>query len=435
MHFVTQHKRILLYLPLFVLVVLSVIFWPKPEQPLAINTLESEAVAATPKQDTLRFTISSVGDIMAHQTQLTAQKQADGTYSFTNNFYPMKALLSYADISIGNLETTFAGEKKGYSAYPRFNTPDALADAIKYSGINLVVTTNNHAYDYGGAALIRTLEILEDRKLEYVGTRKKSTDKNYVVRKVNGIYVGITAYTYESGKKDSLKTINGLVVSKEYQDLLNSYDPINPKPDLEDMQEVINNMRKDSAEFIVFVMHWGDEYKKYPNSSQVFMANQLNAMGVDLIFGSHPHVVQPVDFITHDSTGHQTFVAYSMGNFISNQRYESMQNYATEDGLFIGAEIIKAPNQKPKIHHVFYEPTWVNRYQESGKYFFEVIPANAYLAEKDSFPLKDEQWKRMENSTKRTTDLVETPMNAAHINYFEKYLRTFTPKMVEEKKD
>lgn len=423
----TVSKRILqLTLPVGIGVFALFFFWASPPLSNVIHASHEEHSAIV-KEDTLRFTISSVGDIMAHQTQLTAQKKEDGTYSFINNFIPMAPLLSFADISIGNLETTFAGEKKGYSAYPRFNTPDALADAIKFSGINLVVTTNNHAYDYGGAALLRTLEVLESAGLEYVGTRSSTDQKNYVIRNVKGIRVGITGYTYESGKKDSLKTINGLVVSKEFEHLINTFDPYKPEPDIKEMKNVIAAMREDSAEFIVFVMHWGDEYKKFPNTNQKHMAQELNTLGVDLIFGSHPHVVQPIEFIENDSTGQLTFVAYSMGNFISNQRFESMENYATEDGLFIGAEIIKAPGESARIHKVFYEPTWVNRYKSGSQYAFEVIPTNVYLAEKDSFNLTAEQWTRIEKSNQRTATLIETPLKDAHTKYFEKYLTPFTP--------
>jgi poly-gamma-glutamate capsule biosynthesis protein CapA/YwtB (metallophosphatase superfamily) len=423
----THPKRYIFVILSFLAVVINLSFFLPNKVVSNQNSAIIKQGYPEDQSDTLRFTISSVGDIMVHQTQLTAQKNSDGSYSFVNNFVSMKPLLSFADISIGNLETTFAGEKKGYSAYPMFNSPDALSDAIKFSGINLVVTTNNHTFDHGGSALIRTIEVLEKTGLEYVGTRKSTNDKNYVVRNVNGIKVGVTAYTYESGKKNGLKTINGLLVSKEFEGLINSYNPYKPENDIKEMQEVVNSMKNDSAEFIVFVMHWGDEYKKYPNNSQQFMAEQLNLLGVDLIFGSHPHVVQPVDFILNDSTGQLTFVAYSMGNFISNQRFETMQNYATEDGLFIGAEVVKVSGQKPFIQKIFYEPTWVNRYLSNGRYYYEVIPTNVYLKQREAYNLSAEEWSRIEGSNKRTTELIESPFKESKSAFYERFLKRYTP--------
>lgn len=357
--------------------------------------------------DTSYATISSVGDIMIHQTQLNTQKTDDHSYDFNNNFDAMRPLLQHSAVSIGNLETVFGGDALGFMAYPRFNTPDELATAIDSSGINLVATTNNHCYDQGSSALLRTIDVLKERELESVGTRKKTTDKNYVVREVNGIRIGITAFTYESGKKDSLKTINGLVVPKKFAHCINSFDPYAPKNDLPQIEATIDSMRADSAEAIVFLMHWGKEYEPLPNDVQLFMTKQLNSYGVDVIFGSHPHVVQPFDFIKNDSTGNETFVVYSLGNFISNQRYETMENYATEDGLFAGVRFMKPSRASVQLQAVFYEPTWVNRSKIGSQYRYEILPVNDYLNQRDSIDLSPEQWKRMEQSKKRTGKTIQ----------------------------
>lgn len=377
--------------------------------------------------------ISSVGDIMAHQTQLTAQKQADGTYSFDNNFQYMKELFTSSDVMIGNLETTFAGEKKGYSAYPRFNTPDALAGAIKNSVINLVATANNHTYDNGGEAMLRTLDVLHAQGLETFGTQKTVEEKNYVIREVKGVKIGFASYTYESGKNpEGLKTINGITVGKAYEPLLNSFDPYDSAEDLVKMKEVAAKMKADSAEVIVFVVHWGIEYKQKPSDNQILVAKALNEAGVDVIFGSHPHVVQPIDFIVNDSTQHMTFVAYSMGNFISNQRYESMQNYSTEDGLFVGVEIEKEGNGKPVLRQVFYEPTWVNRYKKGDKYYFEVVPARIAKDNKEAYNIFEEAIeKRVQASSARTIELIENPLSANSEVYFSRFLKSHKVSLAE----
>lgn len=378
------------------------------------------------EDSTIFFTISSVGDIMAHQTQLNAQKQADGSYDFKDNYQYMKPLFESFDLMIANVETTFAGAKKGYSAYPRFNTPDALAEAIKYSGIDVVSTTNNHLFDNGTNAMFRTLDVLRAQGLTTLGTHKDTTEKNYEIIEVKGVKVGLAAYTYESGKKEGLKTINGLVVPESKGNLINSFDPYDSTEDLPKIKATVDAMKKDSAEFIIFVMHWGVEYKSLPNENQLLIAQHLNNCGVDVIFGSHPHVVQPIDFIENDSTGQLTYVAYSMGNFISNQRYETMSNYNTEDGLMTGIVVKKEPNTPPVLEAVFYEPTWVHRYKADGRYNYAVLPANKTLKNPESFKVKDDATlDRVVKSSERTNTLIQKPMNESSISLFERYLIDF----------
>jgi poly-gamma-glutamate synthesis protein (capsule biosynthesis protein) len=191
-------------------------------------------------------------------------------------------------------------------------------------------------------------------------------------------------------------------------------------------------MKADSAEFIVFVVHWGIEYKQKPSDNQILVAKALNEAGVDVIFGSHPHVVQPIDFIVNDSTQHMTFVAYSMGNFISNQRYESLQNYNTEDGLFVGVEIEKEGNGKPVLKQVFYEPTWVNRYKKGDKYYFEVVPARIANENKDAYNIFEEAIeKRVQASSARTVALIEDPLSAHSEVYFSRFLKSHKVSLAE----
>jgi len=137
---------------------------------------------------------------------------------------------------------------------------ERVISAIKNSGINLVATANNHTYDNGGEAMIRTLDVLHVQGLETIGTQKTVEEKNYVIREVKGVKIGFASYTYESGKNpEGLKTINGITVGKAFEPLLNSFDPYDSAEDLIKMKEVAAKMKADSAEFIVFVVHWGIE--------------------------------------------------------------------------------------------------------------------------------------------------------------------------------
>ena len=142
--------------------------------------------------------VISTGDIMVHSTQLDGAKTNNG-YDFTDFFKYIKPKISAADLAVGNLEVTFGGTEAGkYSGYPAFNTPDSLADVIKDAGFDLLLTTNNHCYDTGLAGLKRTLSVLTDKKLDYVGTKKVATEKDYVIKNINGINQGDIKTTIEA---------------------------------------------------------------------------------------------------------------------------------------------------------------------------------------------------------------------------------------------
>ncbi|MBP1672389.1 MAG: CapA domain protein [Bacteroidetes bacterium] len=359
--------------------------------------------------DTIRIQIGFVGDIMAHLAQLDAQKTDSGTYDFNDNYRLMQLFFQSNDLMIGNLETTFTGKERGYSAYPLFNTPDPLAEALKNAGFDLLSTANNHMYDQGTDGLMRTMEVLSKNKLLFTGSRKNVRDKNYIVYNVNGIRVGVIAYTYETTPDSSeFITINGLKIKKEDQALINSFDPSKPAETVAKWRSDVTRMKKDSADFLITIIHWGNEYQLKPCSYQVALADSLNKLGIDIIFGSHPHVVQPIDIIVDSVRNHTTFVSYSSGNFISNQRFETLQNYNTEDGLYLEVKIMKIKNQKAQIQHIKTIPTWVNRYPRNGKFGYEVTPLPLILNnpnEKNNYT--EEQWNRMTESFNRTNERIK----------------------------
>lgn len=358
--------------------------------------------------DTIRIQIGFVGDIMAHMTQLEAQKINDSTYDFNNNYRWISSYFHANDLMIGNLETTFAGKELGYSAYPQFNTPDDLADALKNAGFDILSTANNHMYDKSTHGLMRTIDILNDRKIPFTGSRKSIEEKKYLIYNVKGVKIGVIAYTYESGRYGDTVTINGLRIKKEDTPLINSFDPHNLSETTELMRNDHERMKKEGAQFFITVIHWGYEYKSYPSEYQVALADSMNKIGVDVIFGSHPHVVQPVDYLYDTLTKQSTFVVYSAGNFISNQRFETLQNYSTEDGLYVEVELQKILKGPVTRSNVTLHPTWVNRYQVEGKYKYEVVPLYPILSSdslKNTFT--PEQIERMEGSFTRTKNLTQ----------------------------
>lgn len=347
-------------------------------------------------------TISAIGDIMAHDDQLKAQFDKDtNTYSFDNNFKYVKPYISKSDLAIGNLETTLAGPKAKYSSFPKFNSPDELADAIKDSGVDIVSTINNHTYDRGSDGVYRTLDVLNSKDIEHVGTQKNDEDENFLIKDVDGVKLGITAYSYGQ-VYGSTTALNGLNI--DYNDLNNlnifnsSYVDI-AFNEIKDTLDVMNNKESDLQ---VVILHWGDEYTRQPNEFQKELAKKLCDYGVDIIIGSHPHMVQPIEMIKSDENDNETLVIYSLGNFLSNQRNEILNKKYTEDGVIANIGINKNLNTgETKISNVEYIPTWVNKYNnKNGKLTYEIIPLinEKQFSKIDNLPL-DKAKKSYDNTT------------------------------------
>src|SRR5699024_2234427 len=273
--------------------------------------------------------LAAVGDIMFHSPQIDSAYDAkDKSYNFKPMFKDVKGLLSEADISLANLETTLGGAVRGFSGYPLFNTPDEAADALKDAGIDILTTVNNHSLDTRAEGLKRTATILQEKGFKTVGTYAQEPDSRVLLYEKNDIKFAILAYT---------ESTNGLGESYETSELkamMNLMTKENIARDIDEAKQL-------DADFIITFMHWGDEYVREANEKQVEFAHFMAEHGVDLILGSHPHVIQPTDTI--ETEDHSSFVVYSMGNFISNQRIESLgESFArTEDGVIVHVHIEK----------------------------------------------------------------------------------------------
>ena len=138
-------------------------------------------------------------------------------------------------------------------------------------------------------------------------------------------------------------------------------------------------MKSDGAEYTIFYIHWGNEYQKSPSKFQEDFAKDLNSIGIDMIAGSHPHVVQPVRSIKNNTSNKETLVCYSLGNFISNQRQETMGNVRSEDGLMVKLNLFKDENGIVSLSSYETEPTWVYKYDSNGKSHFNIIPLKSIL--------------------------------------------------------
>ncbi|MDW7684902.1 MAG: CapA family protein [Bacillota bacterium] len=373
------------------------------------NTSPEPVIVDTPEPEPVDILISAVGDIMVHQMQLDAQyNSSTKQYDFTNNFQYIKPYIQRADLSLANLETTFAGDARKYSGYPMFNTPDAMADALKDAGFDVISTSNNHAYDKGTDGLIRTVDVLEDRNLGVIGTKRQPEDESFMIVDVKGIQVGLSAYTYETPRYNGQRTINSIVLSSEAQGLIDSFGFEDLDTDLKEMTDRVRLMREKGAEVVVFFMHWGNEYHRQPSTTQKQIAETLIDAGVDIIFGSHPHVIQPIDLIT-TSSGRQGVVAYSLGNFLSNQRYEFLKQPYTEDGMVVSVSVTKEPDGEIILSEVSYTPTWVHRYKTGGQIGYNIVPLPDALDDRDTFNLfTDDSVRRAQNALNNTAEIVST---------------------------
>ena len=287
-----------------------------------------------------RVRIVAAGDLMQHRPQMVAAQLRDTTkYDFTPSFTLVADRFIDADISIINLETTLS-EDGPYTGYPCFCAPEELADAMADMGIDVAAMANNHCCDKGAKGIKSTLDILDKRDISRVGVYRDSVDyknNNILYIKRRGMFFAILNYTYGT---------NGINVPKGMY--VNLIDTVAMARDLE-------QVKAQKVDCVIAVMHWGNEYERNANASQIKIEKFLRRHGVNIIFGSHPHVVQPYREYANGVT------LYSMGNFVSNQRtrYRDGGIIATVD--VVGVERWQGDSLLKK--DVYYElslmPVWV----------------------------------------------------------------------------
>lgn len=238
-------------------------------------------------------TIVFSGDFMQHTPQITAATLPDGGFDYVTPLNSIARVWRAADFAVVNLETTLAA-KPPYTGYPMFRSPAAIAHALKQSGVTHVALANNHAMDAGSKGVESTLSALESAGVEYVGVRRATDADSIKYLSKGALKIALLNYTYGT---------NGMPV------------PFGVALGLIDTTTIAKHVcaaRADSATHVVVFFHWGNEYERRANEDQRSLAAWCRASGVDLVIGSHPHVVQQID--------REAGVVYSLGNFVSNQR-------------------------------------------------------------------------------------------------------------------
>ena len=295
------------------------------------------------------FTLTAIGDIMCHNTQyLDAYNDETGEYDFSYVFDDISLYTKTADICVGNLETTFAGEDVGYSSYPTFNTPDSLAYELKDIGVDVLSTAGNHALDKGFNGLSRTIDVLNNADISHLGTYKSKEEQDKtLIKYVKGIKIAFVNFTYGT---------NGIPIPSDKPYCVNLIDE-------NLMKEQIDRAKEEEPDIIIACMHWGTEYKTTPSSTQEQLADFLFKNGVDIILGTHPHVLEPMEKRTvtlDDGSTKDGFVIYSLGNFIADQNAEY-----TRDSIILNIDITKHTDGKITIDNYEYVPIYM--YKDTSK--------------------------------------------------------------------
>jgi len=361
-------------------------------EPDTTDAIATEEAPVTYKE----ITLLSAGDIMFHMAQIEYAKAAGGnaTYDFTNTFKYIKDLVSSADYAVANFETTLAGDAYEYKGYPAFNSPDSTLDAIKDAGFDMLLFANNHCYDTYKNGLIRTQEKFIDYGFDYIGAKLDPENDGYLIVDINGIKVGMLNYADDlSGGITEPRYINGRVIREGDLGYMNLYNLSLLDEFYNEVRENINTMRDNGADIIIFYIHWGLEYKTKHNWYQEQVAQELCNLGVDVIIGGHPHVVQDVAILTneHDSTK-KTLCYYSLGNLVSNQNRVTLgedftNSRLTEGGLIVMLTIRLYSTGECLVVKAEAIPTWVHRYKTNIGIVHEIVPAKAALENPEAYGL------------------------------------------------
>ena len=297
----------------------------------------------TPDPNITSVHFRAVGDVMSHKTQLDLARQKDGTYNYDPQFQFVKDALTKADYTIANLEMSIAA--KNYTGYPTFRIPESILGTLKDCGIDMFTMANNHSLDGFFDGLVYTIDKVEEYGFDHVGAYRTAEEAQQpTIVEINGIKFGFLAYTY------GFNVNPGNVGAQNLKFCLKSLKNADFKADVQALRDA-------GAEVVICMPHWGEEGRKIVPDSCKKYAQAMVEAGVDIILGSHSHMVQPIDVgeMTVNGEKKDVLIAWSLGNFISNQ------TYPYEDCGIILDFTVSRDNRTGKIsiHDVGYVPIYV----------------------------------------------------------------------------
>lgn len=304
-----RNKRVYLYL-LAILVVLSVgssivsgaVYFMRPKQETVKQETETK-IEPKEEKGSSSFTFAGVGDNLIHQAIFSQYEMGVTDYDFKEDYALMKPYIEAADLSFINQETICAGEEFGLSHYPQFNGPTQILDAVADTGFDWLAASSNHSLDKGSDALLAELNYLHENypDISVTGAYRSEEESNqYIVREVNGIKVGLLGYTYG---------LNGIPLPEDMPWLVELINEDQIQKDMEALSKI--------SDVQIVSMHWGTEYHTEIEANQQALAQKMNEWGVEVIIGTHPHVIKPAEIIQGEKQ--DTLCYYSLGNFLSAQ--------------------------------------------------------------------------------------------------------------------
>ena len=343
--------------------------------------------------------IMAHGDLLYHIPIYRTALKEDGSYDFHENFDYVKPWFKKADLVIGDFEGTIS--KDHYLAgYPLFNAPGEVMDAIKDAGYQVLDLAHNHILDSQLEGVISTAEAIEKAGITPIGvyTHEARDKAPLVIKEVNGIKVAFLAYSY------GFNGIEEYISKEDYNNYLSDLNEDKMKAEIERAEK--------EADITVVMPQMGIEYQLEPTEEQKILYYKMIDWGADLIFGGHPHVVEPAETVEKD--GDKKLIIYSMGNFLSNQRIETMQDEEnakwTERGVLMDVTIKKKAG-KTTIETAEAHPTWVNR-TPKGTYSPDGYPLFLY----QTYILEDfidggVHREKLDEETKERIDIAYKEMN------------------------
>lgn len=311
------------------------------------QTAEKESKEKDTQTQTAR--VMANGDLLYHDVLYMSAQKSDGSYDFKENFTYVKPWIEQADLAIADFEGTISPDYP-LAGYPLFNAPSEVVTAIKDTGYDVVDLAHNHILDSQLSGVISTAKAFTDAGIATVGVYPEGNRDSapLLIREVNGIKIAILAYAY------GFNGMEGNLTQEEYDSYLSDLN-------LEKMQAEIERAEKE-ADITVVMPQMGVEYQLEPTQEQQTLYRQMVEWGADIVFGGHPHVAEPAEIVEKD--GQRKLIIYSMGNFISNQRIETMDGLTndqwTERGVLMDVTIEKKDGQTT-IQTAQAHPTWVSR--------------------------------------------------------------------------
>lgn len=358
-----------------------------------VNSEEGEnKIEEVIPEDTV-INIVGIGDSLCHsQNFKDAYNSETGTYDFSPMFKNVTKYIESATVAVGNLETTLAGEERGYSGYPTFNSPAELAYDMKEMGIDILTTANNHCIDKGYSGLVSTLDKLDEYGIAHTGTSRSVEEQNTILFKdLEGIKTAFLCYTYGT---------NGIPIPSGREYSVNLIDK-------DFMKQQLDKAKEEGAELIVVSMHWGSEYRIKPTEEQEELAEFLIKNGADIILGNHSHVPEPMEMkevTLDDGTKREGFVIYSMGNFFSAQTQEY-----TRDTLIVNVEVRKnGQTGEITIDKATYTPVYVYDNGSNAKDRYELLDIENIISEYESgtSEYSESMYNLMKRELKKITEIV-----------------------------